>query len=87
MNKVAISRNALVNVLNKYDYCEIRHVVLFLHQLQSCIPDRASCIYMREKLDECLKNHDNGCDHFQEIRMILVKINQHLLDDIDDYNC
>ncbi|HCD3190872.1 TPA: hypothetical protein NBM92_005237 [Klebsiella oxytoca] len=87
MNTVAISRNALINALSKYDYCETRHAVEFLSQLQSCIPDRASCIYIREKLDECLKNHDNGCGHFQEIRLIVVKINQYLLDDIDDYDC
>ena len=84
MNTVAISRNALISVLKKYDYCETRHVVIFLSLLQDCIPDRASCIYIREKLDECLKKHDNGCNHFQEIRLVLMKINQYLHDNVDD---
>ncbi len=71
---IPISRNALLSELTRYNFVEVNDVVTFLQQICPTIPDDTDILYMREKLTECLKNHDNGSDWFDGLRGIVGRL-------------
>ncbi|MBS1204902.1 MAG: hypothetical protein H6R25_1801 [Proteobacteria bacterium] len=69
-----VSRDAIVHRLRKYGFIEIAILNHFLHFFCGSVPDRASFLYIKEKLKECLDIHNNGSDYFLEIHRLVLDI-------------
>lgn len=69
-----VSRDAIINRLGKYGFIEIDNLNHFLYFFCGIVPDRASYLYIKEKLQECLDIHNNGSDYFLEIHKLVRDI-------------
>ncbi|SFT84422.1 hypothetical protein SAMN05192562_102440 [Kosakonia arachidis] len=69
-----VSRDAIVDRLRKYGFIEIATLNHFLYFFCGIVPDRASYLYIKEKLQECLDIHNNGSDYFLEIHRLVQDI-------------
>lgn len=72
--KLMICRNAIIYRLHKYGFIEVTALIEFLKAFCDDVPDRASYLYIKEKLKECLDMHDNGNDYFYDMHRLLVDI-------------
>lgn len=69
-----ICRNAIIYRLRKYGFSEVAVLMDFLKLFCDDVPDRASYLYIKEKLKECLDIHDNGGDYFSDMHRVVLDV-------------
>lgn len=57
-----------------YGFIEIADVLRFIDLICSSPPDRSDYVFIRGKLDLCLRYHDNGDDYFIPLRELVTEL-------------
>jgi hypothetical protein len=63
-----ISSQALMDIVRHYGFIECGQLLTFLGSVCGTLPDISELLYIRDKLRECLNNHDNHSVYFCELR-------------------
>ncbi|EAM7300311.1 hypothetical protein AG28_19880 [Salmonella enterica subsp. enterica] len=66
----SLTSEVLQQKLRQYGFEECSTLLAFIELF--CIPysDRSGLLYILAKMEECLRNHDNGSDYFIDLRCI-----------------
>lgn len=78
MSSVPLSRDFILDTIQKYGFYEIHEASIFLRLFCSSSLDRSCVLFLREKLYECVLRHDNGDIYFSEIHFILKKLDEQI---------
>jgi hypothetical protein len=70
-----MTREDLIKIFKKYGFIECADILSFLEFVCTKYPDRCAYIYIINKLTECLINHDNDSDYFNELNVLAKNIN------------
>lgn len=63
-----LSKKQLKERVSLYGFVEIADVLRFIDFICSSPPDRSDYVFIRSKIDLCLRRHDNGSNYFIELR-------------------
>lgn len=69
-----LSRHSLENRLGRYGFTECGVLLIFLRWVCDDTPGMTELIYIKEKISECLRNHDNHSDYFADLRTLRREI-------------
>lgn len=71
INQVSLNRRDLIEHVKPYGFVETSCILRFLENVCGPNPDECAFLYIRGKLDECLRKHDNGSEYFSAMRRLL----------------
>lgn len=63
-----MSKKQLRERVQSYGFIEIADILRFIDFVCIPLPDKGDYIFIRNKIELCLKNHDNGSDYFITLR-------------------
>ena len=73
-----INQKTINEKIKSYGFIECGQIQLFLKNVCDIYPGCSELKYIRDKLKECLSNHDNQSDYFESMRSILFDINEEI---------
>lgn len=65
-----LTRTVLIERIKQYGFIECGEMLSFLECVCGTYPDRCALIWLRDKLAQCLGQHDNGSDYFSALRTL-----------------
>lgn len=71
-------RERLIKIYRHYGFKECGDIYNFLEYVSALIPDRAELKFIAERTRECLSRYDDGSHYFDELRTILLILNEQL---------
>lgn len=66
----SLTSEVLQQKLRQYGFEECSTLLAFIELFCIPYPDRSGWLYILAKMEECLRNHDNGSDYFIDLRCI-----------------
>jgi len=73
-------REELINVIQFYGFIECGQILSFLTHVCVENPDDADLSWIYRKINQCLRNHNNGSDYFYALERIRMIIEADFLD-------
>lgn len=74
----APSSRYIKEMLGNYGFIEISDILIFLSIIGEGKYEAFEYKYIRSKLSECIRKHDNGSEYFESIRHTLSVIDEYL---------
>ena len=71
LSQISLSRGDLLERVKPYGFIETGSIMSFLENVCHARPDEHAFQYIRNKIDECLRRHDNGSSYFSALRNLL----------------
>ncbi|HFQ9141769.1 TPA: hypothetical protein ACHTOV_004255 [Enterobacter cancerogenus] len=72
--RIYLPREQLRERVGRYGFIEIADILRFIDFICSSPPERNDYIFIRGKLDLCLRHHDDGGDYFIPLRELATEL-------------
>lgn len=66
--KPSIPQEYIKNRIECFGFTEVSDILRFLFFIVNSTLENSDYLYIREKIDRCLRNHDNGDNYFIALR-------------------
>lgn len=73
-NGFRLSRTHMEKRVGRYGFIECGMLMHFLLLICDDEPGLTELIYIKEKISECLRNHDNQSDYFSDLKVLRREI-------------
>ncbi len=75
----SLSRQALIDRLSHYGFIECGMMLTFLHMICDVTLGVGELTYLRDKIKECLNEHDNQSDYFNDLRKLYAHLDEGII--------